>query len=148
MKSGKFLFDREIFFMALGDKTRLRLLNLIREGEISVGSLVDILGESQPKVSRHLAYLKSAGIVESRREGKWIYYKIALPADEFAVGILSKILEWLSSNEEMRAEYKLFSERYANFIDFNLEEHSDNNLISGKTDLEQHNKRELEIYLL
>ena len=67
----------EKLFMALCDKTRLRLLSLMAGGEVSVNFLAESLDESQPKVSRHLAYLRSAGVVTTRREGKWIFYGIA-----------------------------------------------------------------------
>ena len=66
----------ETLFLALADKTRLRLLNLMREDEICVCYFTEALGESQPKISRHLAYLRNAGIVSARREGKWMNYKI------------------------------------------------------------------------
>jgi DNA-binding transcriptional ArsR family regulator len=68
-------------FLALSDKTRLRLLGLMADGEVSVGFLADSLGESQPKISRHLAYLRTAGLVSTRRDGKWIYYGIEVPSD-------------------------------------------------------------------
>ena len=67
----------EQLFLALSDRTRLRLLSLMAGGEVSVGFLADALGESQPKISRHLAYLRNAGVVSTRRDGKWIYYGIA-----------------------------------------------------------------------
>jgi DNA-binding transcriptional ArsR family regulator len=66
----------ENLFLALSDGTRLRLLALMADGEVSVGFLADQLGESQPKISRHLAYLRGAGLVSTRRDGKWIYYGI------------------------------------------------------------------------
>ena len=50
--------------------------------QVSVGFLADSLGESQPKISRHLAYLRTAGLVSTRRDGKWIYYGMQVPADE------------------------------------------------------------------
>lgn len=106
MESEKKLSRMEIFYMALADKTRLRLLNLMREGEICVCFLVEVLGESQPKISRHLAYLRSAGIVETRRDGKWIHYKISEPEDDFAAKVLRDTLLWLDSQEKMRAEYE------------------------------------------
>ena len=62
-------FNMERFFQALGDNTRLRLLNLMGDQEICVCYFVEILGGPQPKISRHLAYLRSAGIVAARREG-------------------------------------------------------------------------------
>src|SRR6476661_9973513 len=75
-------------FLALSDKTRLRLLSLMANGEVSVGYLADQLGESQPKISRHLAYLRGAGLVSTRRDGKWIYYGVQAPADETAAAVL------------------------------------------------------------
>ena len=69
---------RDLAFLhaALSDETRLRLLNLMKHGEICVCSLQEVLGINQPKISRHLAYLKRAGVVESRRYGKWKYYRL------------------------------------------------------------------------
>ena len=68
------------FFQALGDATRLRLLNLMGDQELCVCYFVEILKQAQPKISRHLAYLRRAGIVEARREGKWMHYRITPPA--------------------------------------------------------------------
>ena len=67
----------ENVFLGLSDKTRLKLLALMVDGEVSVGFLAESLGESQPKISRHLAYLRSVGLVNTRRDGKWVYYAIA-----------------------------------------------------------------------
>ena len=97
-------------FLALADKTRLRLLNLMREGEICVGSLVEVLNESQPKIYRHLAYMRNAGIVETRREGKWIHYKISQPADHFAAQVWRDTFVWLNSQEKMQHEYQKLME--------------------------------------
>lgn len=106
MNDADVLSELETFFTALADKTRLRLLNLMREGEICVYFLVEVLEESQPKISRHLAFLRNAGIVEARREGKWIHYKIAEPKDDFAAQMLRNTLLWLDSQEKMRLEYE------------------------------------------
>ena len=76
-------------FAALSDKTRLRMLGLMADGEVSVGYLSDATGESQPKVSRHLAYLRDCGIVKTRRDGKWIYYAINRPYDDGLANVLS-----------------------------------------------------------
>jgi ArsR family transcriptional regulator, arsenate/arsenite/antimonite-responsive transcriptional repressor len=100
------LFGMENFFMALADKTRLRLLNLMRHDEICVCFFTEVLNESQPKVSRHLAYLRNAGIVEARRDGKWMHYRIAEPKNEYAARVLRDTLEWLNSQEEMRQDYE------------------------------------------
>ena len=100
------LFDMETFFMALADKTRLRLLNLMREDEICVCFFTEVLEESQPKVSRHLAYLRNAGIVEARRDGKWMHYRIIKPENVFAARVLEDTLSWLKSQNTMQKDYE------------------------------------------
>jgi len=65
-----------LFFAALADENRLRLLYLMKEGEICVCYLQGVLQTNQPKISRHLAYLKRAGLVEARRDGKWMHYRL------------------------------------------------------------------------
>ena len=99
------LSKMETFFLALADKTRLRLLNLMREDEICVCYFTEVLGESQPKISRHLAYLRNAGIVSARREGKWMNYKIEIPENPFAAQVLKDTLEWLEAQDNMREDY-------------------------------------------
>lgn len=101
-----FLLKLETFFMALADKTRLRLLNLMRDGEICVCFFTEVLNESQPKISRHLAYLRNAGIVEARRDGKWMHYKIVQPESEYAANVLQDTLDWLASQDEMQKDYE------------------------------------------
>ncbi len=98
--------EMETLFLALADKTRLRLLNLMREDEICVCYFTEALGESQPKISRHLAYLRNAGIVSARREGKWMNYKIELPENLFAAKLLTNTLEWLEAQDDMREDYE------------------------------------------
>ncbi len=110
MSDDNFLKEMEIFFLALADKTRLRILNLIRENEVCVCFFTEVLGESQPKISRHLAYLRGAGIVSARREGKWMHYKIETPENFYIAEILRDVLEGLKSKESMQKDYeKLFS---------------------------------------
>jgi len=104
--SEDFLFDMETFFMAFADKTRLRLLNLMREDEICVCFFTEVLEESQPKISRHLAYLRNAGIVEARRDGKWMHYRIIKPGNPFAARVLGYTLHWLESQDTMRKDYQ------------------------------------------
>jgi ArsR family transcriptional regulator len=91
-------------FRALADETRLRLLNLIADREICVCYFVQILGISQPKISRHLAYLRNAGIVSARRDGKWMHYKLIPPPDEAAAGILQETLKHLRKKPEMKRD--------------------------------------------
>ena len=67
-------FDMELFFRALADRTRLRLINLMQSGEVCVCFFVEILGTNQPKISRHLAYLKRAGIDEAAGDKYRSYY--------------------------------------------------------------------------
>ncbi|HZY72804.1 MAG TPA: metalloregulator ArsR/SmtB family transcription factor [Edaphobacter sp.] len=97
-------FNIERFFQALGDNTRLRLLNLMGDQEICVCYFVEILGQPQPKISRHLAYLRSAGIVESRREGKWMHYRMVMPANDGAAKVLREILDWLKEEKAMQTD--------------------------------------------
>ena len=91
-------------FSALADPTRLRLLNLMLQGEICVCFLVETLEEPQPKVSRHLAYLRRAGLVEVRREGKWMHYRIAQLKDEDAGRVLDDVLRWLENEPQMKRD--------------------------------------------
>jgi ArsR family transcriptional regulator len=97
-------FSMERFFAALADETRLRLLNLMGEQEICVCYFVEILGQSQPKISRHLAYLRNAGIVAARRDGKWMHYRITAPPNEGAAKVLQQTLAWLQEERAMRAD--------------------------------------------
>lgn len=69
--------DLALFFAALSDETRLRLLNLIKNREACVCYLREVINTNQPKISRHLAYLKKAGLVAARRDGKWTHYRLA-----------------------------------------------------------------------
>ena len=64
-------------FRAFSDRTRLRILSLLKQGELCVGDLVEILKLPQPKVSRHLAYLRKAGLVQTREAGLWNFYSLA-----------------------------------------------------------------------
>lgn len=97
-------FNMELFFQALGDNTRLRLLNLMGDQEICVCYFVEILGQSQPKISRHLAYLRRAGIVEARREGKWMHYRIVMPSNIGAAQVFHQTLAWLKEDKAMQSD--------------------------------------------
>jgi ArsR family transcriptional regulator len=76
---------------AAGDPTRLRLLGLLAAGELTVGELVEILGQSQPRVSRHLKLLADAGLVSHFRDGQWVYYR--LRAESAAAALVSQVIE-------------------------------------------------------
>jgi ArsR family transcriptional regulator len=97
-------YDLALLFAALADRTRLRLLNLMNGKEVCVCYFVEILGLSQPKISRHLAYLRRAGIVAARREGKWMHYKIVPPKHAGAARILRETLFVLREDQAMQAD--------------------------------------------
>jgi ArsR family transcriptional regulator, arsenate/arsenite/antimonite-responsive transcriptional repressor len=97
-------YDKELFFRALADRTRLRLLNLMGTDEVCVCFFVEILKTNQPKISRHLAYLRRAGIVGARREGQWMHYRVAEPADPEAARVLKDVMSWLATDSEMQRD--------------------------------------------
>ncbi len=92
------------FFAALADRTRLRLLNLMNGREVCVCYFVEILKQSQPKISRHLAYLRNAGIVGARREGKWMHYSIERPTGRGAAAILDAAFASFKTDREMQSD--------------------------------------------
>lgn len=94
----------ESLFRALADRTRLRVLNLLGDDEVCVCFLVEILQTNQPNISRHLAYLRRAGIVGARREGKWIHYRIVEPPDAYGATVLSDVRAWLAQDKEMQRD--------------------------------------------
>jgi ArsR family transcriptional regulator, arsenate/arsenite/antimonite-responsive transcriptional repressor len=97
-------FDLALLFAALSDRTRLRLLNLMVGREVCVCYFVEILGQSQPKISRHLAYLRRAGVVAARREGKWMHYRIVVPSHGGAAKILRDTLAVIREEKAMQAD--------------------------------------------
>jgi ArsR family transcriptional regulator len=96
--------DLAPLFAALADRTRLRLLNLIAGREVCVCYLVEILRQGQPKISRHLAYLRKAGVVAARREGKWMHYRVERPENAAAASILEAVFESFKSDREMQSD--------------------------------------------
>ncbi len=94
----------EELFEALADRTRLRILNLLARGEICVCYFTAILEAPQPTVSRHLAYLRRKGLVTTRREGKWIHYRLAQVEESSHARILDAILQELSEDEAMQRD--------------------------------------------
>lgn len=101
---GKNNYDIETLFKALADRTRLRLISLIGDSEVCVCFIVAILKTSQPKISRHLAYLRRAGIVAARREGKWMHYRLAEPPDEHAARIFRELRASLAEHPEFQRD--------------------------------------------
>ena len=103
-------FDLELFFSALADRTRLRLLNLMRDGEVCVCFFAGTLDTNNPKISRHLSYLKRAGLVEGRRDGKWMHYRIRTPDDPLAAEVFDSTMKLLAADREMNADRRQFAE--------------------------------------
>lgn len=114
-------FDLPQFFQALGDTTRLRLLNLMGEQEVCVCYFVEVLGAPQPKISRHLPYLRNAGIVSARREGKWIHYRIVMPPHIGASQVLRQTLDSLKDDKAMLADRARLTKAYCSPAKFALD---------------------------
>ena len=91
MKTATLLKPEQVF-RALSDKTRLRILSLLLEGELCVCDIVSVLRVPQPTASRHLAYLRKVGLVRGRKAGVWRYYRLARGTSEFEVSLV-KCLE-------------------------------------------------------
>lgn len=94
----------ELLFKALADRTRLRLLNLMGDDEVCVCYFVEVLRTNQPKISRHLAYLRRAGVVAARREGQWMHYRIVSPSDSRAARVLEEVRAWLAQERELQQD--------------------------------------------
>lgn len=99
-------YNMEQFFRALADRTRLRIINLIGDDEVCVCFLVEILKLSQPNISQHLAYLRRAGIIAARREGKWMHYRIIKPSNLHAASVLGEVRNWIAQDKEMQQDRK------------------------------------------
>src|ERR1051325_5834829 len=97
-------YNIETLFKALADRTRLRLIALFGDSEVCVCFLTEILKTSQPKISRHLAYLRRAQIVHARREGKWMHYRITEPPDEHAARIFREVRASLTEHPDFQRD--------------------------------------------
>ena|SRR5437660_7753257 len=86
----------EHVFRALADPTRLRIVGLLAGGEICVCHIHETLRIPQPKTSRHLAYLRRAGLVDARKEGLWVHYRLAQPADPTVRTVLNATVHTLT----------------------------------------------------
>jgi len=138
----------QTFFIALADRTRRRILNLMRNQEICVCFFTEVLDVSQPKISRHLAYLRNAGIVSARREGKWMYYRIIELEDFYAAQILQDTLDWLKAEERMQEDYeKLVSVCSSPSVPVSITRAREPNILP-KTNTSFERLEELETFLL
>ena len=92
-------------FKQLSDTTRLRSLALMAsEGELCVCELTFALGLSQPKISRHLAQLRESGVVESRKEGQWVHYRIHRGLPAWAITVITDFQDGMSESEPFKKD--------------------------------------------
>ena len=83
---------------SLSDETRLRVIKLLEERELCVCELIQVLDMSQPRISRHLRVLKNAGLVDDRREGKWVYYSLCNGTDNEEIKAILKTIAVLGND--------------------------------------------------
>ena len=93
------------FFAALADANRLRLLHLLKDGEVCVCHLQGVLRTNQPKISRHLAYLRKAGLVAARKDGRWMHYRLR-SGDKRTAKILAETLAVLDGHPAFKQDRK------------------------------------------
>jgi ArsR family transcriptional regulator, arsenate/arsenite/antimonite-responsive transcriptional repressor len=103
--------DMETLFKALADATRLRILGLLLTGEICVCDIHESLKIPQPKTSRHLAYLRRTGLVESRREGLWIHYRLGTLADPVLAAIMDAVRHALAHTGAVQRDAQRLQKR-------------------------------------
>lgn len=99
-------------FRALGDETRLRIIALLSHGELCVCHVETALGLSQPNCSRQLGILKSAGVVDSRREGTWVYYRITDEHTEAVEAVLEVLTKTFMAERALRADLVRLKKNY------------------------------------
>jgi ArsR family transcriptional regulator len=100
------LSEMEAFFKAMADATRLRILGLLMTGEVCVCHIHESLKIPQPKASRHLAYLRKAGLVETRRDGLWIHYRMARLSDPVLRTISDTVRHGLTHMDAVQRDAK------------------------------------------
>ena len=101
----------EALFKALADATRLRILGLLLAGEVCVCDIHESLRIPQPKASRHLAYLRRSGLVETRREGLWIHYRLATLPDPVLAALVDAVRHALAHVDTVRRDGHRFEKR-------------------------------------
>jgi ArsR family transcriptional regulator len=101
--------DLENLFRALSDQTRLRILALLASGETCVCNIHGALGIPQPTASRHLAYLRKAGLVATRRAGLWVHYRLAQPPDPAAATVLKAAVDAVGRTRPISGDRKRLS---------------------------------------
>jgi ArsR family transcriptional regulator len=100
----KHLPEMETLFKALADATRLRILGLLLSGEVCVCDIHESLKIPQPKASRHLAYLRRTGLVETRRAGLWVHYRLGTLADPVLAAIVDAVHHALAHTDSVQRD--------------------------------------------
>ncbi len=93
-------------FRAFSDRTRLRILHLLLDGELCVCDIVRVLDMSQPKISRHLAYLRRSGLVQARKDGLWMHYKLVPADDDFHQSLINCLRHCFDAVPELKRDRK------------------------------------------
>jgi ArsR family transcriptional regulator len=101
----------DVMFRAMSDRTRLRILYMLTGGELCVCDIVAVLQVPQPKASRHLAYLRRAGLVTARKEGLWSYYRLSTARDTFHKKLLDCLACCFGEVPELVSDAKLLAAR-------------------------------------
>jgi ArsR family transcriptional regulator len=107
----KQLTDMETLFKALADATRLRILGLLLTGEVCVCDIHESLKIPQPKASRHLAYLRRSGLVDTRRDGLWIHYRLGTLADPVMAAIVDAVRHALTHVDSVHRDAERLQKR-------------------------------------
>lgn len=102
----------ETVFKALSDKTRLRILALLGTSEVCVCHIHDTLGLAQPTASRHLAYLRRTGLVDARREGVWMHYKVSTSLDPVVRGVVDAAVNALTHEPVTSSDRKQYQKAF------------------------------------
>src|SRR6476619_1681442 len=107
----KRLDEMETLFKALADATRLRILGLLLSGEICVCDIHESLKIPQPKASRHLAYLRRSGLVETRRDGLWVHYRLGKLADPVLSAVVNAVRHALAHDAAVQRDTERLQKR-------------------------------------
>ena len=97
---------------ALSEEIRLRIIHLLGSGELCVCELIEILQLPQSTVSRHLAYLRNCGLISDRRDGVWMYYRIAEPLTDFQKQLLNMLQAQLAGLTQGQADLQKLANRH------------------------------------
>lgn len=95
-----------MLFRAFADRTRLRILNLLQGGEVCTGDLVTVIGAPQPTISRHLAHLREAGLVQVHQERTWRFYSLAAPGNDLHERLVDCLGTCLAEVPQLRRDAK------------------------------------------